>query len=107
MNIFNLRDRNVPTGLDDYGKNEIRVNLPGAGRIVRGDERKALAILEEDLRKVENDGLNLSLAAEIVIDEEYMWPLANWLSNYLKPYGVIPIIVGQRGLHRFSLQDDA
>ena len=104
MNIFNLRDRNVPVGLNEYNKNEMRVDLPSAGRIVQQDEVRAIAILEEDMHYVEEQGLDLTLTAQIVIDSNYHWPLANWLSNYLKPYGVVPIIVDQQGINRFSLQ---
>lgn len=107
MNIYNLRDRNVPVGIIDKqleSHNEIIINMPSAGRIVETDPVRAQSLLWQDMQYIEKHDLNMSIASQVVIDENG-WDLAVWMVVYLQQFGIVPEIVLQNRVWRFRLQE--
>ena len=109
MNIFNLRP-SVSPGISTYRDNELRINLPDAGGLIKIDQRRAFDYISVDMwalqQKHEAGEMNLNVGTQIVINED-QWPLAAWMINWFRSKGfeMIISVVTQMGISTFSLQD--
>lgn len=107
MNIFNLRPRDVPSGINEYSQNELRIALPDAGKTLRVNRQKAFNMLEADMTlfrdKSDAGELDLNVGTQIIIEEAH-WPLAAWMINWFRCHGynMAISIVTQTGLYLFQ-----